>query len=55
MERKESIGKNATSKETLEDLAENESSVKDESDDTSLPSPDGLLDESDELDDADPT
>jgi hypothetical protein len=28
--------------------------VKDESDDTSVPSPDGALDESDELKDADP-
>lgn len=54
MERKESIGKDATSKETLEDLEENETSVNDESDDTNVPSPDGTLDESDELKDADP-
>ncbi len=54
MERKESIGKDATSKKTLEDVEENEASVKDESDDTNLPSPDGALDESDELKDADP-
>ena len=54
MERKESIGKNATSKETLKDLEDDESSVKDESDDTNLPSPDGALDQSDELKDADP-
>ena len=54
MERKESIGKDATSKETLADLKENEASVKDESDDTKLPSPDGAFDESDELKDADP-
>ena len=54
MERKESIGKDATSKETLEDLEENEASVKDESDHTKLPSPDGAFDESDELNDADP-
>ena len=54
MERKESIGKDATSKETLEDLEENESGVSDESDDSDLPSPDGALDESDELKDADP-
>ena len=54
MERKESIGKDATSKETLEDLEENEASVKDESDDTNLPSPDGAFDEPDELKGADP-
>ena len=53
MERKESIGKDATSKETLEDLEENEA-IRDEADDTNLPSPDGELDESDELGDADP-
>ena len=54
MQRKESIGKEATSKETLEDLEENEESGKDESDDSNLPSPDGTLDEPDELKDADP-
>lgn len=54
MERKESIGKDATSKETLEDLEENQKSVKDESDDTSLPSPDGALDDAEALKDADP-
>ena len=54
MERKESIGKDATSKETVEDLEENEASMNDESDDNSLPSPDGVLDDSDELKDADP-
>jgi hypothetical protein len=54
MERKESIGKDATSKETLEDLEENQASVKDQSDNTDLPSPDGAFDESDELKDADP-
>jgi len=53
MERKESIGKEATSKETLEDLKENEVDV-DESDDAELPSPDGAFDDSDELKDADP-
>jgi hypothetical protein len=53
MERKESIGKEATSKETLEDLEENEASVKDTSD-SDPPSPDGTLDEPDELKDADP-
>jgi hypothetical protein len=52
MQRKESIGKDATSKETLEDLEENEE-VTDE-DDGDLPSPDGTFDESDELEDADP-
>ena len=54
MERKESIGKDATSKETLKDLEENEASVKDQSDNSTLPSPDGAFDESDELKDADP-
>jgi len=54
MERKESIGKDATSKETLQDLEENQASVKDQSDNTKLPSPDGTFDESDELKDADP-
>jgi len=54
MERKESIGKDATSKDTLEDLEENEASLNDEADDANLPSPDGELDESDELEDADP-
>ena len=52
MERKESIGKDATSKKTVEDLEENE--VRDETDDTNLPSPDGSFDDSDELKDADP-
>ena len=51
-ERKESIGKDATSKETVEDLDEN--GVSDEPDDTNLPSPDGAFDESDELKDAGP-
>ena len=54
MERKESIGENATSKETLQDLEENEASVKDTSDDSEMPSPDGAFDDSDELKDADP-
>ena len=52
MERKESIGKDATSKETVEDLEENEPSVNVDSDD--VPSPDGALDDSDELKNADP-
>ena len=54
MERKESIGKDATSKETLEDLEKNEKSVSDESDDANLPSPDGSFDEPDKLKKADP-
>ena len=33
MERKESIGKDATSKETLQDVEENEAAVTDTSDD----------------------
>jgi hypothetical protein len=53
MERKESIGKEATSKKTVEDLEEDEE-LTDESDDGSLPSPDGAFDESDELKEADP-
>jgi len=54
MQRKESIGREATSKETLEDLEKNEASVKDASDHPNPPSPDGALDQSDELEDADP-
>jgi len=54
MERKESVGKEATSKETLKDLEENEASVTDTSDDSEMPSPDGAFDASDELKDADP-
>ena len=53
MERKESIGKEATSKETLEDLEENEVEM-DESDDEDLPSPDGAFDDPNEQNDADP-
>ena len=53
MERKEPIGKDATSKETLEDLEENEK-LSDDSGDTDLPSPDGAFDEPDALKDADP-
>lgn len=53
MQRKDSIGKDATSKETLEDLEENEDST-DTSDDDELPSPDGAFDDEDELKDADP-
>lgn len=54
MERKESIGKDATSKETLKDLEENEATVTDTSDDADLPSPDGAFDDAEELKDADP-
>ena len=54
MERKESIGKDATSKDTLHDLEENEVAATDTSDDAEMPSPDGAFDESDELKDADP-
>ena len=54
MQRKDSIGKDATSKETLEDMEDNEASVEDESDDSDLPSPDGAFDDSDEMKDADP-
>jgi hypothetical protein len=54
MERKESIGKDATSKETLKDLEENEAGVSDTSDDSEMPSPDGAFDDSDELKKADP-
>jgi hypothetical protein len=53
MEREEAIKKDATSKETLEDVEENEK-VSDESDDSSLPSPDGAFDESKEQKEADP-
>ena len=53
MEREEAIKKHATSKETLEDVEENEK-VSDESDDSSLPSPDGAFDESKEQKEADP-
>jgi hypothetical protein len=54
MERKESIGKDATSKETLKDLEDNEASVSDTSEDAEMPSPDGAFDDSDELKNADP-
>lgn len=54
MERKESIGKDATSKETLKDLEENEGAVTDTSDDSEMPSPDGTFDDAEESKDADP-
>lgn len=53
MEREESIKKDATSKETLEDLEENEK-LEDESEDSTFTSPDGAFDESEEQRDADP-
>jgi hypothetical protein len=53
MERKESIGEEATSKETLEDLEENEE-LTDESEDSTMPSPDGAFDDADEAKKADP-
>jgi hypothetical protein len=54
MERKESIGKDATSKDTLKDLEDNEATVTDTSDDSEMPSPDGAFDDSEDLKDADP-
>lgn len=54
MQRKESIGKDATSKETLKDLEENEATVTDTSEDAEMPSPDGAFDDSEALKDADP-
>lgn len=53
MERKESIGEEATSKQTVEDLEENEE-LTDVSDDSALPSPDGAFDDADEAKKADP-
>jgi hypothetical protein len=53
MQRKESIGKDATSKETLQDLEENEASVTTPGESVDMPSPDGAFDEPDELKDAD--
>ena len=53
MQSKNSIGKDATSKDPLEDLEENEVDV-DESDDGDLPSPDGAFDEPKEQSDSDP-
>ena len=54
MERKESIGKEATSKQTVEDLEENEKLSTDDSDDGTVPSPDGSFDDSEALKDVDP-
>ena len=54
MEREESVKKDATSKETLEDLEEKEQMDDDETDGSSLPSPDGAFDEPQEQTEADP-
>ena len=54
MERKESIRKDATSKETLGDLEKNEESSSDKSDETNPPSPDGEFDDPDDMTNADP-
>ena len=55
MERpKKSIDKDATSKETVEDLADNEPTIRHEANDMNLPSPDGAFDDSDDLMDPDP-
>jgi len=54
MERKDSIERDATSKQTVEDLEENEKLSTDDSDDGSLPSPDGAFDDAESLEDADP-
>lgn len=53
MEREDAIKKDATSKETLEDLEENEK-VTDKPGKSTLPSPDGAFDEPKEQSDADP-
>ncbi|HSD46375.1 MAG TPA: hypothetical protein VLB87_07110 [Pyrinomonadaceae bacterium] len=44
----------ATSKETVKDLEDEGSLDRDQTDETSGPSPDGAFDEEDELKDADP-
>jgi hypothetical protein len=57
MEGKESIAKDATSKQTVEDLEENEELTEDtEADGTQaiVPSPDGALDQPAEKKEADP-
>ena len=53
MEREEAIKKGATSKETLEDLEENEKTT-DDNDESGVPSPDGAFDEPKEQSEADP-
>jgi hypothetical protein len=54
MQRENSIDKDATSKDTLKDLEENEATVTDASDDSEMPSPDGAFDDSEGLKEADP-
>ena len=54
MERKGSIGKDATSKEMVKDLEEEQVPTTDDSEDIKVPSPDGDLDQPDELQGADP-
>lgn len=54
MERKESIGKDATSKDTLKDVEENEAGVTDTSEHSEMPSPDGAFDDPEDLKKADP-
>lgn len=54
MEREEAIKKDATSKETLEDLEENEDLSTGDSEGDDLPSPDGAFDEPQEKSQADP-
>ena len=53
MQRKESIGKDATSKQTVEDLEDNED-LTDNTEDGDMPSPDGAFDDTKEQNDADP-
>ena len=53
MEREKAIKKDATSKETLEDLEKKER-VTDEPDESTVPSPDGAFDEPKEQSEADP-
>ena len=54
MEREESVNKDATSKQTVRDLEENEKSVSDEPEEETVPSPDGEFDESNEQSQTDP-
>jgi len=54
MEGKESIANDATSKQTVEDLEENEELTEDTEADGTLPSPDGALDQPAEKKEADP-
>lgn len=54
MQSEKSIRDEATSKQTLEDVEENEKSSAKTSDDGKLPSPDGAFDETSEKKQADP-